>query len=77
VMSHLRDAAWWYWPGGAHCYGMFALRGARPSEVEASPAEAALSIPWVAAFSASLKKGDGEDEDKHSTASTRVRAEAE
>ena len=50
-MSHLRDAASWYWPGRTHCYGMFTPRGARPSKVEASPAEAAaLSTPWVAAL---------------------------
>ena len=76
-MSHLRDAASWYWPGRTHSYGMFVTRGARRSKVEVSPAEAAQSTPWVVAFSASLKKDDGKDEDKSSTASTRVRTEYE
>jgi hypothetical protein len=76
-MSHLRDAASWYWPGRTHSYGMFVTRGVRRSKVEVSPAEAAQSTPWVAAFSGSPKKEEGEDDNKHSTASTLVRTEYE
>jgi glutaredoxin 3 len=39
-VSHLRDAASWYWPGETCWHGPFVGRGVEPSQVEAGAAEA-------------------------------------